>query len=114
MNAGSFDGAPSPVTRQIPKRVTMQGVVASEGQPTSPGDLIPTFIQDLLKELRGGGYTLEAWLRFFNRSWQRSLADVRRSPALSASLVRQSTLLETLALAVVTPRAATRSRSAAT
>ncbi len=73
----------------------------SEGQPAPLGDLSSTFVQDLLKELRDGRYTPAAWLRFFNRSWQRSLDDVRSSPALSASLVRQSALLEALALAAL-------------
>jgi len=72
-----------------------------EGQPAPADDLSPLFVQELLVELRAGRYSPSAWLRFLHRSWQRSVDDARSSPALLGSLVRQSALLEALALAAL-------------
>lgn len=53
---------------------------------------------ELPAELRDRRYAPAAWLRFLNRSFRRSIDDVRREPALLRSALQQSVLLEGMAL----------------
>lgn len=56
---------------------------------------------EILAELRDRRYSPAAWLRFLERSFQRSIEDARSEPALLRSLLRQSALLEGMALTVL-------------
>jgi cardiolipin synthase len=58
-------------------------------------------VPGILLELQEGRNALAAVLRFLERSWQRSIADARRNPALLRSAVHQSALLEGMALTLL-------------
>ena len=59
------------------------------------------FVPEILAELRDGQYAPGAWLRFLGRSFQQSVDDARNEPALLRSALRQSVLLEGIALALL-------------
>lgn len=45
------------------------------------------FTREVLGELVNDGFSIAAWRRFLSKSWQRSLNDMRESPALTRSFL---------------------------
>jgi len=45
------------------------------------------FTRELIEELSSDQFRFRAWRRFLSRSWQRSLEDIRESPALTRSFL---------------------------